>query len=321
MLRASLGMVVVLSCLAAVAQASPNKQRRGRSARGKTSSAIVEAMGELRWGASRKEVTDYLTRLTKETYRTELQATRDPMEKDRLRRQLREEVNSVKESYVQLDGRSTSWDASFLKNEMRHGRGEAMLVRRDDKSQNFYFFRHGRLWKWYKAFDSKTFPFRSFDKFGAMTKKKFGRGQEKSSRAGARTDARRWIEWQNQHTRLRAVDETEFYGFFGLVFESKAALAAVAQGASSQRDRRKPERPSLVDSVTGVGDPTAGDRPDIVDRLTGKRRTRGTTSRSDSRRGGRKDRDQAGDKTEQAPQESRPLAPRLDDNDPLQGIL
>jgi hypothetical protein len=108
-------------------------------------------------------------------------------------------------------------DASFLRAEVTGSSSESILATRDPTSRTFYFFIAGKLWKIYKAFDPLVFPEGNFAAFASMLERRFGPGKPVRGR---------WIEWRDRRTRLRAIDQTNSYGFYCLVFVSRAALNA-----------------------------------------------------------------------------------------------
>lgn len=324
MARGLAWMLGVLIALGSVAEARPHGKRRGARRKRKdevpTSEAVDQALGGLKWGASPKEVVQFVAGQLKEEYKPKVKATRDPMEKNALRQEYKDKMEAFQKSLVEFDGGSTNWDASYLEGEYTHGNRESMLVRRDDNSQNFYFFIRGRLWKWYKAFDADVFPAKNFAQFSSVVQKKFGQGKVVEPTA----DSPPAVVWQGTDSHLAAIDKTQFYGFYGLIFEDKQTRESLASlrksGGRSKKDSRAS---SLVDSVTGESSLDGADRPDIVDQLTGKRRDSGggraakAPSRS-SRGAGGSARDDA-----EAPAAPVQTGDRSVDtsDDPLEGLL
>ncbi|HEY8432175.1 MAG TPA: hypothetical protein VIL20_27550, partial [Sandaracinaceae bacterium] len=203
---------------AAAAQAAPPN-----------SDAIAAALGELRWGMEPRQVHEHFVGKIRERYRERLSKAPGAIEEDRIRAEMNAEIRRLRESYVRFDGNRTGWDLSFLRTEFTHGNRESMLVYRDENSQNFYFFIQGRLWKWYKAFDASVFQGQSFDQFAQAVQARFGRAAERTGRLVEGGPEQHWLEWQDRHTRLRAVDQTRFYGFYCLVFEDRATLARLSE--------------------------------------------------------------------------------------------
>lgn len=326
MRRVSLGVWIVaaIALWASAADARPNKRRgkRGKKGGAPSSEAVGKAMGDLKWGMDQEALIVSIADDIKEHYRPLVKETKDPIEKDRLRREFQEDIKRVKDSYVKFDGSSTGWDVSFLRGEFTHRNGESMLVRRDDNSQNFYFFINGRLWKWYKAFDAAAFPAKNFGQFSSVVQKKFGPGNEAEGELSREAGKRKWIEWEDKQTRLRAVDQTEFYGFYGLVFEERSTLAELDRLRRHKSDDAHKSH-SLVDAVTGDSDPSASDEPNIVDRLTGKSRGR-AEERQAPARAAKKGRGAAASADEEErdapPPKTTDRSVDIED-DPLEGIL
>jgi hypothetical protein len=246
---------------------SKKKGGKAKEAAVPTSPKISEAMTGIKWGMSRDDLIKQSITKIKEKYRPLIAKTKDAVEEDRLRQEARQELDAIKKGTVDFDGRSTGWDVSFLKGEFTQNNNESMLVVRDGNSQNFYFFIEGKLWKWYKAFDAAVFPAGNFGVFSATLEKRFGEGKE--GEAGKR----KWLQWQDKSTQLRAVDETDFYGFYCLVFEEKATVDQLAKlRTNTAEDSGK--KHAFVEAVTSGRTENPDDSSNIADRLTGRIRQR-----------------------------------------------
>ena len=254
------------------AQAEKKSKKKGgkgaKQAAAPQSAKIGEAMSGLKWGMTRDDLLKVSTNKIKEKYRPLLAKTKDAVEEDRLRQEARQELDALKKGSVDFDGKSTGWDVSFLKGEFTQNNDESMLVVRDGNSQNFYFFIQGKLWKWYKAFDAAVFPAGNFGVFSATLQKKFGPG--KPAEAGKR----KWLEWQDKTTQLRAVDETDFYGFYCLVFEEKATVDQLAKLRTNTSDADKGKKHAFVEAVTAQRSEDPDDSANIADRISGRIRHR-----------------------------------------------
>lgn len=297
---------------AAPAHAGKKKAKKAAPEAAPVSAEISKSMGELSWGMTKDELQNQLITKIKEKYRPLVSKTRDAVEEDRLRNAASEEMKRIRDSYVEFKGTSTGWDVSFLRGEFTHGNSESMLVSRDQNSQNFYFFIHGKLWKWYKAFDAEVFRAGDFQSFASSVQKRFGPARDASGELSAASGKRHWLEWQDDKTRLRAVDQSDFYGFYCLVFEQKATVDNLAKLRTNTRQVAEKSN-SLVDAVTAP--PSQGDAdksPDVVDSITGKAHGSRNDNATASAKGpkGRKGAAAA------------PTAPRgvTSDDDPLNGL-
>lgn len=295
----SLTVLASVLCMIVVtvdAQRGRRGRRRGRRATTQAaprSAAIGEALGELSWGMEPREVHQHFRGQIEERFRERFTKAPGAVEEDRLRREQQEEIRRLRESYTRFEGTRTGWDLSFLRGEFTHGNRESMLVVRDGNSQNFYFFMRGRLWKWFKAFDASVFHGQSFDEFAAAVQGRFGPAADRSGRLVEGGPQQHWLEWQDATTRLRAIDQTRFYGFYCLVFEDKGTLRRLAELRTNTLDTGAEQGHALVDSVlleNDQSDPAAEEgNADIADRITGNiRRRRQAPEGSRGARSGRR---------------------------------
>ncbi|GAB4207316.1 MAG: hypothetical protein OHK0013_24840 [Sandaracinaceae bacterium] len=284
--------LVSLLVAALVPDAEAQRGRRGSSRRrGATaaaapqeapeSAAIAPALEEagIRWGMTPREAFDHFTKQLQERYRPRLAKAPGAIEEDRLRSEMQAEQQRMRRTFIRFTGQPSGWDSSFLRDEFTHGNGEAMLVVREEDvhATSHYFFINERLWKRYQAFDASAFGGATFEQFAAAIQRRFGPGVERSGSLVEGRPPTRWIEWQDATTRLRAIDQTRFYGFFCLVFEDKATLAQLPS-LRTHTIQRQQGGPSLVDSVIrddSEGSSAAADtHADIADRITGQIRRR-----------------------------------------------
>jgi hypothetical protein len=320
MKRSSFGWSLVgvaVLCLATVAQAAPAKggKKKGKAKEEKVpvSAEISKSMGDLKWGISKDELQKELIDKVKEHYKPLVAKTRDAVEEDRLREAATGEIKRIKDSFVEFKGTSTGWDVSFLKGEFTHGNDESMLVMRDQNSQNFYFFIDGKLWKWYKAFDAEVFPADSFATFSSAVTRRFGPAKEARGELLPGSGERHWLEWQDEGTRLRAVDQTDFYGFYCLVFEQKSTVGNLAQLRTNTREVGD-KKHAMIEAVTAKGNTADPDSaPDIADRISGNVRARPEPVAAPSGKG------KKGEKPGAEASSAAPSGVKSDD-DPLRGL-
>lgn len=290
----TLTVLTSLLCLVVVSVEAQRGRRGRRGARQATapaaapnSAAIARSLGDLRWGMEPRAVHQHFSEAIQADYRARLSKAPGAIEEDRLRRAQSDEIRRLRESYVRFTGTRTGWDVSFLQGEFTHGNQESMLVQRDGNSQNFYFFINGRLWKWFKAFDASVFDGQSFEQFAAAVQGRFGEAAERSGRLVEGGPQQRWLEWQDSTTRLRAIDQTRFYGFYCLVFEDVATLNRLDSLRTNTVATGNNGSHALVESVLlpedgSTGSENGNPNADVVDRITGNIRRR--PSRAESER-------------------------------------
>lgn len=280
LLIGTLASALAFASLAPVAQAAPKKGKAKAAAAAKAhqeapqSAEISKSMGDLKWGTTREEVLQQAMDKVREKYKPLLAKATGAIEEDKVRAKMRDELSHIRSSLVEFNGEKTGWDVSFLKGEFTHHNGESMFVVNDETSQNYYFFIKGRLWKWYKAFNSSVFQGKSFDEFAAAVNGRYGTGVEREGELIKGAGKQRWLEWQDADTRLRAVDNNQFYGFYCLVFEHKDTLNRLAELRTVAPETKKSSH-ALVEAVTMPDGPEEGDQnKDIIDRITGNMRVR-----------------------------------------------
>jgi len=279
MKRFSVGILVLLLATGLSTASAEGAKKKGGAAKGKKAAAaapnsaqIAESLGDVHWGMSKDELMQKLIDKVKEMYRPLLGKTKDAVKEDQLRQKAREEMEAIRKGYYEFNGRSSNWDVSFLKGEYTQGNDEAMLAAKDQNSQNYYFFIGGKLWKWYKAFDASVFPVDNFAAFAGAVQRKFGPAKEAQGELRPGEPARHWLEWQDKTSRLKAIDQTDFYGFYSLVFEEKATTDNLARLRSHTDSGGGEKHHAMVDSVTSGDTANPDDAPNIVDRLTGHTR-------------------------------------------------
>lgn len=253
------------------------RRRRAQPAEEVTpqSDAIAGALGPVQWGWSRRDLINHFTRNLRAEYRPNIHKARDAMTADNLRHQLNQRIRRIRESVVEFNGRTTGYDSGFLRDEFTHRNNESMVRVRSENADDYYFFINDRLWKWYRAFDASVFQGADFERFSGALMGRFGEGRVREGRMTETAEEdKNWIEWQDDTTRLRAVDNHTFYGFYCLSFESKAILANLSN-LRTNRQRRGRGNHALVDAVTsGESADNPDSNADIVDRLTGNIRRR-----------------------------------------------
>jgi hypothetical protein len=326
MKRVLIGLLTLASLIAMTApaaHAAPKKKGKGGGEKTPVSAEISKSMGEMSWGLSRDELQQKLIAKVKERFRPLVAKARDAVEEDNYRQKASTEIKRIRDSFVEFRGTQTGWDVSFLRGEFTHGNDESMLVMRDENSQNFYFFFGGKLWKWYKAFDAEVFPAGDFSSFAGAVQRRFGTAKDGRGELSPGTGERHWLEWQDDKTRLRAVDQTDFYGFYCLVFEDKATVANLSRLRTNTQDTGKHTH-SLIEAVTGPASDHPDDSPDIADRITGKIRQRqdapsgpsGSQGGSSAASGGKK----GSHASSSAPSDEASGGGVKSDDDPLKGL-
>lgn len=258
-LRRILVIVLLGSMPAASAVGAPRPQA---TAKRKTpvSPAHKKALAELyagfKFGMTKDEVIAVFSKQLDERYDDKIKATTDIAEQDRLRRDKRNEVNRLQQSYISFDtGKPSPWDVSIVEDEFRHNTGEAMLERWENQGgknqRRFFFFYDNKLWKMYISLDVSIIPEekRNFETFKGVMEGQYGAGQVADGT----------IAWRAGEFDVRAVDRLKNYGALGLAVEDPN----VKKEVDAQREAHKGpavEHNSIINSVI---DKDNKDHPDM----------------------------------------------------------
>ena len=237
------------------------------SAKTKPGTALEASMGEIQWGWSPKQVYQHLKKGIEASYQEPISKTTDAIEEDRLRHKMTEESRQIRDSYFEFDGTPSAYDSGYLKGEFTQNNGESLLRVRTENTQDFFFFIHDRLWKRYRAFDASVFEGATFDEFGDALQKRYGKAKKRQGTLSSGSEPTQWYEWRQPRILAKAIDNTEFYGFYCLVLEDPKTVARL--------DELRKHKPATTDSqrtvVDLVGEENGGDRnADIADRISGK---------------------------------------------------
>ncbi len=258
--------LVAISCVVMstfVVGADAQRRRRTRNApRDATpqSTALAGDMDGIEWGWNRRQLLEHFRAKIRASYAPRLTKAPGAIEEDALRAEMERELQRVREGYFAFDGTTSGHDSSFLRFEFTHNNNEAMQRVRSENSDDYYFFINDRLWKWYRAFHSSVFAGATFDQFANALESRYGNARRQSGVLNDGQPETQWLEWQDRHTRARAIDNNQFYGFYCLVFEEKATLARLDE-LRPNRPPQRDTRHALVQSV--IVDPN--DDPEIHD--------------------------------------------------------
>jgi hypothetical protein len=320
MVVGALGLALAVSTSVNVAHAAPKKKPAKTEQReAPQSPEISKAMGDLKWGESRDAVLQRFMDQVKEKYRPLMAKATGAIEEDKLRAKMRDELGRIRASVVEFNGTKSGADASFLKPEFTHHNSESMFAVSDENSKNYYFFINGKLWKWYKAFEAAAFNGKSFDEFAGALQGRYGKSVPREGEAAPGLGKSKWLEWQDSQTRLRAVDNKQFYGFYSVVFESKDTVSHLAQLRTHKADGPVAKNQFVENVTSGIDEEPSTSEQDVLDRITGKNRNRqdapsgapAATAGSGSGRG-------KPTSTASAPAPSPSIS---EDDDPLKGLL
>ena len=281
-----LNLVFIFSALMGIVSLThlliPN-EADARRPRLKKSPPISGALKDLKWGESHFKVMKYLEGQIKKRYKMQIQSSYDGLKADQLRRDMKSEIEGLKDHYVEFNGQKTGYAVTFVKDDFVQNNGETMLKFDEGSRQRYYFFRYDELWK-----IVVSYPVISDENFGSFVKRvksKYGRAKKnkwETPRGGSRSLVRSL--WEDDKTRLILEDKSAFYGCYLMKLMARVKADEIDKIHESKRDRAivdlsKPQKigagtidifgeeddvDSVVDQITGTQHKVKLDRIDFV---------------------------------------------------------
>jgi len=240
---------------AKVAPKAPPKKAAPTVVTAEKKKALAELMAGFKFGQTKDEVLSVLTKDIEAKYDAQIKGTTDVAQQDRLRKLRKDELATVKNTYVDFKGTKSGWDVSIVEDEFRHNTNESMLERWE-KSGNtnqrrFFFFYEGKLWKMFLSLDVSILPEdkKNMETFKAIMFGKYGAGDIDGGT----------ITWHTDEFDARAIDKLKAYDTLGLAIEDnkvKKDLLALRE----QKAPPKKETPSIIKSMI---DPDGKEKPDV----------------------------------------------------------
>ncbi len=236
--------------------------------------AMSELMGRFKWGMSVDDVfktmADDISKRTDEALAKELEVYRQ----DQLRKQRDEDIEKVKATLIKFDGQKTGWDVSIIDREFGHKNDESMIVAWEPNQRRFLFFKGGKLYKQFIAFNAEhpAFSGKTFDDFGKLLTARYGHPEMKFEPTKTKEDMTlSHLEWPaSGDTTLWAVDRSSFYGNFCLVLRQTAVANSVDKARPAVGKVSARTGSTLIDTITKPAENQTDPNADIIDQITGK---------------------------------------------------
>jgi hypothetical protein len=200
--------------------------------------ALGELLGAYKFGMDKDEIIGTLSKQIDERYAEQIGATNDVATQDKLRKEKQKEIQRIKQSYIEFDGKKSGWDVSLIDQEFAHKTGESMLAYWENaggkNQRRFFFFYGGKLWKMFVSIDTKALADdqRNFVFFRGLMESRYGKSRTVDARA----------VWTTNDFEVHAVDKMAFYGAFGLLIQDPKMTAEVAATRKANApDAKKPD--------------------------------------------------------------------------------
>ncbi|MFO0580279.1 MAG: hypothetical protein U1A78_40420 [Polyangia bacterium] len=239
-----------------------------------SSRAISELAGKFKWGMTPQEVMDLIEKDIRTRFEPKIRDQPDPAEQDRVRKEMRDAVEQMRNSYVRFNGQKTGWDVSIVDREFGHKNNESMLVMWEQDQRRFLFFWNEKLYKQFVVLNAAKAKGLAFEDFVEVMQNRYGKATMayRARITGEDEVAVDYFEFPPAGDyQLRAYDFTTFYNNFCLSLLQKSVYPQV------EKDRQKNSPPrvrhtnaKVVEQVT-TGDSQTDPNADIIDEVVGKR--------------------------------------------------
>lgn len=239
-----------------------------------TTRAMSELAGKFKWDLSPEEAMKIVTDEIVARYDEKIQKETISYKQDKLLKEKADAVAKVRDSYVKFDGQKTGWDVSIIDREFGHKNDESMIVAWEPNQRRFLFFKGGKLYKQFIAFNAEhpAFSGKTFDDFGKLLTARYGHPEMKFEPTKTKEDMTlSHLEWPaSGDTTLWAVDRSSFYGNFCLVLRQTAVANAVDKARTPVGKATARTGSTLIDTVTKPAENQTDPNADIIDQITGK---------------------------------------------------
>ena len=216
---------------------------------------LAELYAGFKFGMSKDEVLGVLTKQVSESYDEKLKATTDITAQDRIRKDRKTEISTIKNTYVSFEmNKPSPWDVSIIEEELAHGTGESMMERWENQggknNRRFFFFFDGKLYKMFVSLDVSILPEdkRNFETFQGVMLSQYGPGDVDGG----------MITWNAGEFQVRAVDKLKSYGALALVIEDPKVTKEVI----AMRVEKAPPKKETNTIIKAVIDTDGTDHPD-----------------------------------------------------------
>jgi hypothetical protein len=218
--------------------------------------ALAELYGGFKFGMTKDEVIAVFSKQLDERYDDKIKATTDIAAQDRLRRDKKNEILRLQQSYIAFEtAKPSPWDVSIVEDQFAHNTGESMLERWENQGgknqRRFFFFFEGKLWKMFVSLDVSILPEdkKNFATFQAVMENKYGPGEVETGR----------ITWRTDDLEARAIDKLKTYDALALVVEDPRVRRQVV----AMREAKAPPPHQTSSVIKAVVDTDHSDHPNV----------------------------------------------------------
>src|SRR5262249_12853079 len=139
--------VAAVVAIATPALAKKSSKSSGPRPQAANARAVGELAGKFKWGMSHEDVHKVIAEGIHVKYAEMLKKEQDVYKQDQLRKDMQEEIQKVKDSFVKFDGvtpGTKEWGTSIIQAEFAPRNDEAMMTMWEKDQRRFLFFWHDR---------------------------------------------------------------------------------------------------------------------------------------------------------------------------------
>ncbi len=236
---------------------------------------INKMKGDFKWGMTLEEVTAKVAERIEAGYAERLQRTaNDPTGQDRVRKEMRADVQSIGKNFVKFEGPKSGYDVSIIDQEFTQKTSESLLVAKEPNSTRYFFFAYEKLYKMFVAFDKDMLNGKSFPEFGGLMQARFGKAREvfveQKTKAGVKKKLDYYTWGSKTGDVLRLVDRSEFYDVYCLVLSDGQVDKLLADARKANPTAVRGLDP-VVEAVTAAPVNDRDSNDNVIARITGKK--------------------------------------------------
>ena len=230
---------------------------------------LSKLMGSFRFGMTKAQVLEALEDDISKRYDKQIFATSDVYQQDKLRREREQELERVRSSFVEFEGKVTGWDVSLIDDQFTHKTGESMMVYWEvegERSQRrFFFFFEGRLYKMVQALDATIIDKsqRNFATFKNLMQRRYGQAR----------DHERGMIWVTKKYLVLALDKLTHYDALCMVIADPAVSRRVMKKRSLHEKKVEKQSPVIRAMIDTNGEgPSLDENADVIDILLNRKK-------------------------------------------------
>jgi hypothetical protein len=263
-------MIASLGLCGALALVSPAvAQEEGAAQDAAQEEGLATVLRGLEWRAPKPKVLGHFKKLKEEEFQESSGKVRDPIVKERLRREMATAFEQIEKSDVSFTGQRSGYEVSIIAGEFRANNNESVIVVRDDNAQRYFLFADGNLWKLVIAYNPEYIQGIGFDAFVEQVSRKYGEPEATSFNDDEVLTS---ASWKDDATELRIEDKSDFFNTFTMVFADRKTAERMSkfQDAFGSGGGKK-EGVVSQDILEIQKDSSFGNNEDVVDSILGSK--------------------------------------------------